>query len=82
MDAECTHDGWIRQLQRLNTADKWEKYVHDHLNSNEIERILKLQHGLIRNDFDLLRPGDMMIYSTCGMSTKQNEDIFSEFCQN
>ncbi|CAI5717696.1 unnamed protein product [Peronospora destructor] len=82
VDAECTHDGSIRHLQRLNTTDKWEKYVHDHLNANEVGRILKLQHGLIRNGFNLLRLGGTMIYSTCSLSTKQNEDIVSEFLQD
>ncbi|CAI5731394.1 unnamed protein product [Hyaloperonospora brassicae] len=79
VDAECTHDGSIRHLQRLNTAVKWETYVHDHLNSSEVDRILTLQHDLIRSGFNLLRPGGTMIYSTCSLSTKQNEDIVSRF---
>ncbi|KAI9911224.1 hypothetical protein PsorP6_009642 [Peronosclerospora sorghi] len=79
VDAECTHDGSIRHLQRLNTAENWEEYVRNHLNSIEVERILNLQHGLIRNVFKMLRPGGMMIYSTCSLSTKQNEDIVSKF---
>uniref|UniRef100_A0AAV1TSC3 Uncharacterized protein n=1 Tax=Peronospora matthiolae TaxID=2874970 RepID=A0AAV1TSC3_9STRA len=57
VDAECTHDGSIRHLQRLNTAAKWDEYVHDHLNPSEVDRILTLQHDLIRNGFNLLRPG-------------------------
>ncbi|CAH0479818.1 unnamed protein product [Peronospora belbahrii] len=82
VDAECTHDGSIRHLQRLNTVDKWKDYVRDHLNVKEVERIIKLQRALIRNGFNLLRPGGTMIYSTCSMSTKQNEDIVSEFLQD
>ncbi|KAI9988238.1 hypothetical protein PInf_021632 [Phytophthora infestans] len=82
VDAECTHDGSIRHLQRLITGAKWEEYVRDHLNSSEIERILKLQHGLIRNGFSLLRPGGTMIYSTCSLSVKQNEDIVSKFLED
>ncbi|KAI9914065.1 hypothetical protein PsorP6_006286 [Peronosclerospora sorghi] len=64
VDAECTHDVSIRHLQRLNTGEKWEEYVRNLLNSIEVERILNLQHGLIRNGFKMLRPGGMMIYST------------------
>ncbi|KAL3659453.1 hypothetical protein V7S43_015445 [Phytophthora oleae] len=82
VDAECTHDGSIRHLQRLDTAIKWDEYVRDHLNSSEIERILKLQHELIRNGFNLLRPGGTMIYSTCSLSVKQNEDIVTEFLKD
>uniref|UniRef100_M4C2L1 SAM-dependent MTase RsmB/NOP-type domain-containing protein n=1 Tax=Hyaloperonospora arabidopsidis (strain Emoy2) TaxID=559515 RepID=M4C2L1_HYAAE len=79
VDAECTHDGSIRHLQRLNTAAKWDEYVHGHLNPSEVDRILTLQHDLIRNGFNLLRPGGTMIYSTCSLSRKQNEDIVSRF---
>ncbi|TDH71525.1 hypothetical protein CCR75_001799 [Bremia lactucae] len=82
VDAECTHDGSIRHLQRLNTASKWKGYVRDHLNSCEIERILELQSRLIRNGFNLLRPGGTMVYSTCSLSVKQNEEIVSAFLQD
>ncbi|KAL4156169.1 hypothetical protein PRNP1_005201 [Phytophthora ramorum] len=82
VDAECTHDGSIRHLQRLDTAAKWEDYVRDHLSDSEVGRILNLQHGLIRNGFSLLRPGGTMIYSTCSLSVKQNEDIVSSFLQD
>ncbi|GMF25243.1 unnamed protein product [Phytophthora fragariaefolia] len=82
VDAECTHDGSIRHLQRLNTVAKWEEYVRDHLNPSEVERILKLQRGLIQNGFNLLRPGGTMIYSTCSLSVKQNEGIVSSFLQD
>ncbi|KAG3011454.1 hypothetical protein JG687_00007893 [Phytophthora cactorum] len=82
VDAECTHDGSIRHLQRLDTATKWEEYVRDHLNPSEVDRILNLQQGLIRNGFSLLRPGGTMIYSTCSLSVKQNEEIVSRFLQD
>ncbi|KAG7394411.1 hypothetical protein PHYBOEH_005218 [Phytophthora boehmeriae] len=82
VDAECTHDGSIRHLQRLDTPVRWEEYVRDHLNTSEVERILTLQQGLIRNGFNLVRPGGTMIYSTCSLSVKQNEDIVSAFLQD
>jgi 16S rRNA C967 or C1407 C5-methylase (RsmB/RsmF family) len=82
VDAECTHDGSIRHLQRLDTAAKWDEYVRNHLNTSEVERILKLQHRLIRNGFSLLRPGGTMIYSTCSLSVKQNEDVVASFLRD
>ncbi|RLN89261.1 hypothetical protein BBJ28_00017779 [Nothophytophthora sp. Chile5] len=82
VDAECTHDGSIRHLQRLDTPAKWQAYVNDHLNVDEVHRILKLQHGLIWNGFRMLRPGGTMIYSTCSLSIKQNEEIVAEFLQD
>ncbi|CEG49202.1 tRNA cytosine-5-methylases and related enzymes of the NOL1/NOP2/sun superfamily [Plasmopara halstedii] len=82
VDAECTHDGSIRHLQRLNSTSRWNEYVRDHLNLSEIERILKLQRALIRNGFSLLRSGGLLIYSTCSLSFKQNEEIVSELLQD
>lgn len=48
VDAECTHDGSIRHLQKNDSLDKWRNYVENHLNDSEIARILQLQHDLIR----------------------------------
>lgn len=48
VDAECTHDGSIRHLQKLDSEDKWTQYVQKHLSTSEVDRILQLQHDLIR----------------------------------
>lgn len=48
VDAECTHDGSTRHLQRLKTLEEWRGYVDSHLNDEQVERILQLQHDLIR----------------------------------
>lgn len=48
VDAECTHDGSIRHLQKNDSLDKWRDYVENHLRETEIDRILELQHDLIR----------------------------------
>jgi 16S rRNA C967 or C1407 C5-methylase (RsmB/RsmF family) len=48
VDAECTHDGSIRHLQKNDSLEKWMDYVENHLSDSNIERILKLQHALIR----------------------------------
>ncbi|KAF1316564.1 tRNA cytosine-5-methylases and related enzymes of the nol1/nop2/sun superfamily, partial [Globisporangium splendens] len=82
VDAECTHDGSIRHLQKNDSLEKWKAYVENHLNDSEIERILKLQHALIRNGFKMLKAGGEMIYSTCSLSVKQNEDIVREFLKD
>lgn len=52
VDAECTHDGSIRHLQKLDSEEKWSQYVQKHLSSSEIDRILQLQHDLIRYALD------------------------------
>lgn len=48
IDAECTHDGSIRHLQKLKTLQAWSEYVQKHLNDTQLERIMSLQHDLIR----------------------------------
>lgn len=48
VDAECTHDGSIRHLQKLDSEEKWTQYVQKHLSSSQVDRILQLQHDLIR----------------------------------
>jgi 16S rRNA C967 or C1407 C5-methylase (RsmB/RsmF family) len=81
VDAECTHDGSIKHLQKLQTEEAWHAYVRDHLNDAQIKRILALQQALITNGFALLREGGTMIYSTCSLSIQQNEDIVRRFLE-
>lgn len=48
VDAECTHDGSIRHLQKNDSLAKWRDYVSKHLSASELARILALQAALIR----------------------------------
>lgn len=48
VDAECTHDGSVRHLQKLKSMDEWREYVSNHLSERQVDRILKLQRDLIR----------------------------------
>ncbi|DAZ99081.1 TPA: hypothetical protein N0F65_008386 [Lagenidium giganteum] len=82
VDAECTHDGSIKHLQKMKTLEEWTKYVDEHLNDKELDRILQLQKDLIRNGFKMLKPGGTMIYSTCSLSVKQNEHIVEAFLRD
>ena len=34
-----------------------------------------LQIGLLRAAFHMLRPGGRLVYSTCSLSTEENEDV-------
>lgn len=60
VDAECTHDGSIRHLQKNDSLEKWRDYVDNHLNAREIERILKLQHDLIRYGVDVVLSAELV----------------------
>ncbi|OQS03953.1 hypothetical protein THRCLA_03764 [Thraustotheca clavata] len=82
VDAECTHDGSLRHLAKLTDETKWAEYLDNYLSPTHVENILKLQHDLIRNGFRLLAPGGRMVYSTCSLSIKQNEDIVRQFLKD
>ncbi|OQR99459.1 hypothetical protein ACHHYP_06069 [Achlya hypogyna] len=79
VDAECTHDGSLRHLAKLKTGTEWQHYLDKYLSPTHVADILQLQADLIRNGFRLLAPGGRMVYSTCSLSLKQNEDIVAAF---
>ena len=78
VDAECTHDGSERHEAKHEGF--WTNHATD---KNRVyydteEKILKLvdnQKNLIKKGFDLLRPGGLMVYSTCSLQSRQNEEV-------
>ncbi|ETW01092.1 hypothetical protein, variant [Aphanomyces invadans] len=82
VDAECTHDGSLRHLVKMTTEVDWNKYLDKYLSPAHVQAILDLQHDLIRNGFRLLKEGGRMVYSTCSLSRKQNEDIVEAFLRD
>lgn len=65
LDAPCSGDGILRKNQHVlsywSTADAVYKSQQ--------------QIGLARAAFHMLRPGGTMVYSTCSLSTEENEDV-------
>mmetsp|Transcript_19180 Transcript_19180/g.23604 ORF Transcript_19180/g.23604 Transcript_19180/m.23604 type:complete len:701 (-) Transcript_19180:1699-3801(-) len=45
--------------------------------SNKLAELVKLQKKLIQSGYKLLKPGGILVYSTCSLSTNQNEDVVS-----
>ena len=45
------------------------------------EEISELQKKLISNGFSLVRPGGALIYSTCSLSSRQNEEVVSHLLE-
>ncbi|KAI9143944.1 S-adenosyl-L-methionine-dependent methyltransferase, partial [Paraphysoderma sedebokerense] len=80
VDAECTHDGSIAHILKYGRTwdmDELEKRVW--LDSCRLDELETLQRRLIANGFRLLKPGGVMIYSTCSFSRRQNESIVQHF---
>ncbi|KAF0750198.1 hypothetical protein AaE_006798 [Aphanomyces astaci] len=82
VDAECTHDGSLRHLVKMTSDADWNEYLGKYLSPTHVQGVLDLQHDLIRNGFRLLKEGGRMVYSTCSLSRKQNEDMVDQFLQD
>ncbi|MBI4143650.1 RsmB/NOP family class I SAM-dependent RNA methyltransferase [Candidatus Woesearchaeota archaeon] len=69
LDAPCSGTGTIRKS--LKTIQMW--------NPSSIKRLVKLQLRLINHAFDILKPGGVMVYSTCSLEPVENEEVINTF---
>ncbi|ETO27083.1 hypothetical protein RFI_10050, partial [Reticulomyxa filosa] len=76
VDAQCTHDGSIRHmLKHIANGDVniLKEKVFDA--TFRETRVVSLQKKLIRNGFELLKTGGVLVYSTCSFLQEQNEGV-------
>jgi len=66
VDAPCSNEGYI-VLDDPQTYAFW--------NKNKYKDMVWQQKGLIKSGFEMLRPGGVLIYSTCTFSVEENEGI-------
>ncbi|WP_025701063.1 16S rRNA (cytosine(967)-C(5))-methyltransferase RsmB, partial [Paenibacillus forsythiae] len=71
LDAPCSGLGVIRRKPDL----KWVKQPED------AAAIARLQSGLLDSAAALLKPGGLLVYSTCTMDRMENGDIISSFLE-
>lgn len=83
VDAECSTDGAMRHNEKRPSAlpskacPTW--------NDTNMDELIDLQKRLIDSGFRLLKRGGVMVYSTCSLSSKQNEEVVQwllEKCQD
>ncbi len=67
IDAPCSAEGTIRRSRA----------VLNHWGEKNIERMSKIQKGLIVSGFQALRGGGSMVYSTCTIAPEENEAVVS-----
>lgn len=46
-----------------------------------LEKLYQLQFDLLSRGFELLAEGGILIYSTCSLSRRQNEDVICKFLE-
>ena len=73
LDAPCSGSGTIN----INDS-KLEKYFTEDL----VNRSTKIQFNLLKKAITLLKPGHEMIYSTCSILAKENEEILQHFIKS
>ena len=72
LDAPCTGEGTIRK-------DK--KALHNWSLENII-KISQLQIQLLQSAYSALKPGGILVYSTCTLSREENEQVCQHFLQD
>lgn len=72
LDAPCSSDGTVRKVPKL--LAKW--------TPERTRRYSSLQKHLIKKAFDLLKPGGVLVYSTCSFSPGENEEVVAHLLDN
>ena len=75
VDADCSTDGSARHVEKMIRSGA----VDDLFSAARTEATVALQRRLLRNGFDRLRPGGVLVYSTCSLAAAQNEDVVAAF---
>lgn len=69
LDAPCSGFGVLRKKPDI----KWKR------ESEDIPRLVKLQLALLENANRLLKPGGVLVYSTCTTEPEENTEVVREF---
>ena len=71
LDAPCSNTGVMRRRVDL----RWR------IRPEEIERLRGTQLSLLRQASAHLKPGGVLVYSTCSLEPKENENVIREFLE-
>ena len=70
-DVPCTGAGIIRRQPDL----KWKKDLRS------LKRLNKVQGEILENSAKIVRPGGLLVYSTCSILREENEDVIESFLE-
>jgi NOL1/NOP2/sun family putative RNA methylase len=71
LDAPCSAEGTVRKERRLRPGAP----------PASIRRLSRLQLRLITVAYDLLRPGGILVYSTCTLAPEENEQVVARLLE-
>ena len=69
VDAPCSNTGVMRRRVDL----RWR------IRREELGRLRAMQLDLLRQGASLLKPGGILVYSTCSLEPEENTEVVSEF---
>ncbi|MHB1452514.1 MAG: RsmB/NOP family class I SAM-dependent RNA methyltransferase [Saccharofermentanales bacterium] len=69
IDAPCSGEGMFRRDE--NAVRSWEKFGNDSCTA--------MQRDILGNVDAMLKPGGILVYSTCTFSESENEEMIAEF---
>jgi 16S rRNA (cytosine967-C5)-methyltransferase len=69
VDAPCSGLGTLRSHPEI----KW------HRNQNDIKRLSHLQKNIVDHVVNYLKPGGILVYSTCTLTDDENENVVEDF---
>jgi 16S rRNA (cytosine967-C5)-methyltransferase len=72
LDAPCSGLGVIRRKPDI----KWRKHPE------ELKKLPELQYRLLEEASALLKPGGVLVYSTCTVEAAENEQVVSKFLEH
>jgi 16S rRNA (cytosine967-C5)-methyltransferase len=72
IDAPCSNTGVLRRRVDL----RWR------IKPEEIARLRQVQSDLLNNAARTLKPGGVIVYSTCSLEPQENEDLLAEFLKS
>lgn len=72
IDAPCSGEGMFRKDRKMVKA--WEEHGPDYF--------CKIQKSIVLQAAEMLRPGGMILYSTCTFDMRENEEVILHLLQN